>query len=357
MRRNNGGWWLGAAGALAAAWAFHRRQRAFAGKLAVITGGSRGLGLVLARALAKRGAVVVILARDERELERAATHVARTRAEIYYRICDVTDRADVAATIADIELEHGAIDLLVNNAGILHVGPATAMTVADLRAAMDTNFWGAVNTVDAVLPSMVARHSGHIVNVASIGGVVPVPWMLPYSASKSALMGWSNGLHHDLAREGIDVTTVAPWVMRTGGPINSTYKGSRRRLLYTLFAIADITPVLSVDPATAAAAILRGIAARRAVVFVGVQARLLAIMNALTPGLVAGAFAFAAKLLPRSFTHAGTRGRELARELGPIARRIAERSRSRNNQPQLDESPDIHAEAFDADAIARAAAS
>lgn len=357
MRRNNGGWWLGAAGVLAAAWAFRRRQRAFEGKLAVITGGSRGLGLVLARALGKRGAIVVILARDESELERAAATVARTRTEIYYRMCDVTDRADVASTIADIEHEHGPIDLLVNNAGILHVGPATAMTVADLRAAMETNFWGAVNTVDAVLPSMLARHRGHIVNVASIGGIVPVPWMLPYSASKSALMGWSNGLHHDLAREGVDVTTVAPWVMRTGGPINSTYKGSRRRLLYTLFALADITPGLSVDPAAAAAAILRGVAARRAVVFVGVPARLLAIVNALAPGLVANAFALTTKLLPRSFTHASTEGRALAQELGPIARRIAEHSRSRNNQPPLDEAPEIDVETFDADALARATAS
>jgi short-subunit dehydrogenase len=224
-----------------------------------------------------------------------------------------------------------------------------------MRSAMETNFWGAVHTVDAVLPGMLARHRGHIVNVASIGGVVPVPWMLPYSASKSALMGWSMGLHHDLAREGIDVTTVAPWVMRTGGPINSTYKGSRRRLLYSLFTMADVTPLLSIDPATAAAAILRGIVARRAIVFVGFQARLVALMSSLTPGFVAGALAFATKLLPRSFTHAGAKGRKLAEELGPFARRIAERSRGRNNQPAIEQTKShTQAEALSADQIARA---
>src|SRR5688500_6954050 len=175
MRPSSGGWLLGAAGVLVAAWAYRRRRNAFAGKLAVVTGGSRGLGLNLARALGRRGARVVICARDEGELERAAHLLAHDRADVYHRVCDVTDRAAVARTMDAIEREHGPIDVLVNNAGILHVGPATAMTVEDLQAAMDTNFWGAVYTVDAVLPGMLARHRGQIVNIGSIGGRAPVP--------------------------------------------------------------------------------------------------------------------------------------------------------------------------------------
>lgn len=336
-KSGGGGWLLGAAGVVATAWLLGRRHRnAFVGKLAVVTGGSRGLGFQIARELGRRGATVVICARDEAELERAAQKLGRAGIDAYHRVCDVRDRERVAKTIAAIEREHGAIDVLVNNAGILHIGPATAMTVDDLHAAMDTNFWGAVHTVDAALPGMLARHRGQIVNIASIGGIAPVPWMLPYSASKAAIFGWSVGLHHDLRGEGIDVTTVAPWVMRTGGPINCTFKGSSRRGAFTALALADITPGLAVDARAAAKTIVAAAARKQALVRVGLASKLLASVFQLAPGVVSGMFAGIAGLLPRSFTHAGDSGQQLARELGPLGRRIAERSRGRNNQPAIE---------------------
>jgi short-subunit dehydrogenase len=358
MRRKpalSGGWLLGVAGVATALWLIRRRRHAFAGKLALVTGGSRGLGLHIARELGHRGAIVVICARNEAELERAAHWLARAGADVYYHVCDVSDREAVARMIQDVELEHGPIDVLVNNAGIIHVGPATAITVDDLHEAMDTNFWGAVHTVDAALPGMLARHQGQIVNIASIGGIAPVPWMLPYSASKSALMGYSNALHHDLAREGIAVTTVAPWVMRTGGPVNATFKGSARRKAFAAFALADVTPGVAVDVRAAARIVVAGIVARRSLVFVGWSSRLLAAAFGVAPRMVSAAFALAAHALPRSFTKVGESGRSIARGLGKTGRAVAERSRSRNNQPPLeDASGPAPTQAPTADQIARA---
>lgn len=335
-RGNSWLWSLGAAAAIAALWARHRRRRRFAGQLALVTGGSRGLGLQLAAELGRRGATLVLCARDEAELERATRLLAREGIDAYAVPCDVTDREAVAAMIAAVEDAHGPIDVLVNAAGILHVGPATAMTVEDLHAAMDTNFWGAVHTIDAVLPGMLAGHRGQIANIASIGGISPVPWMLPYSASKAALTGYSLGLHHDLAREGIAVTTIAPWVMRTGGPINVTYKGSARRGAYLAFALADLTPGLAISATRAAVCAVDGIASRRALVRVGLQSKLLAMAFGIMPGVVSSVLATVVRALPVSFTHGGSQGRALARELGPTARAVAERSRARNNQPVLD---------------------
>jgi len=312
------------------------RRRRVRGKLAVVTGGSRGLGLRIAARLGQRGATVAICARDGAELERAARKLAAEGVVVSTYVVDVTDAAAVRHTMAQIDRDLGAIDLVVNNAGILHIGPATAMTHDDLRAAMETNFWGAVHVADAVLPSMIARGDGHLVNIGSIGGITQIPWMLPYSASKAAIVGWSKGLHHDLAREGVAVTTVAPWVMRTGGPVNATFKGSARRGAFLALALADITPGLAIGADAAARTIVRGIEARRSMVFVGLRTRAIAALEAMMPNVVGASFALLAAALPSSKgDQTGGRGRELAGTLGAAGRTIAERSRSRNNQPSL----------------------
>jgi hypothetical protein len=178
--------------------------------------------------------------------------------------------------------------------------------------------------------------------------------MLPYSASKWALTGWSLSLHHDLAREGVHVTTVAPWIMRTGGPVNGTFKGSPRRLLYGLFAFADVMPLFSISPARVARAVVRGVAGRRAMVIVGLPSRLSAILFGLAPNLMSAVFATATRFLPRSFTHAGGSGKSLARDLGALGRGLAERSRDRNNQPVIDDAPAVSRDAPTADDVARA---
>jgi short-subunit dehydrogenase len=339
-RQGNEGWMWGVLGALAAAawttWMISRRTGdTFVGKLVVVTGGSRGLGLNLAREFGERGARVVICARDADELERAARELADEGVDVYPHVCDVSVRASAERMIAEVEAQHGAIDVLVNNAGLLYFGPATAMTHLDLRTAMDTNFWGAVHTIEAVLPTMLARRDGRIVNICSVGGVSPVPHMLPYSASKAALNGYSLGLNYDLARDGVSVTTVHPFIMRTGGPINGTYRGSARRGFYEAMAYADSSVLLSVSPRRVARKVVRAAANRETVVFVGWRTRLAAALQGLAPRALAVAYRTVARSLPPSDSRLGETGKHIASELEGPARGIAERSRAKNNQPAI----------------------
>jgi NAD(P)-dependent dehydrogenase (short-subunit alcohol dehydrogenase family) len=139
--------------------------------------------------------------------------------------CDVREQADVDRAIASAADRFGAVDVLVNNAGIIQVGPMAHMTLADYEDAMRTHFWGPLFAVRAALPHMRRQGGGRIVNISSIGGRLAVPHMLPYSASKFALAGLSDGLRAELAHQKIAVTTVIPGLMRTGSPVNALFKG------------------------------------------------------------------------------------------------------------------------------------
>lgn len=251
---------LGAAGlaAVAAARAARRRARWFDYEDAVvlITGGSRGLGLVLARQLVRKGARVAICARTERDLVAAERDLRRRGGDAIAVECDVRDRAQVQEMVDTVEEEFGGIDILMNVAGVIQVGPFDTMTHDDFAVAMETHFWGPLNTVQAVLPGMREQGWGRIVNVASIGGKRAVPHLLPYCASKFALVGLSNGLRLELARENILVTTVCPSLMRTGSPRNALFKGQHRKE-YAWFSIGDAMPLLSMSAEKAARQIVR----------------------------------------------------------------------------------------------------
>lgn len=229
----------------------------WAGKRVIVTGGSRGLGLCLARQLVMRGADVAIISRTQEQLE-----VARRQLEsladtsrIYSRVCDVRDPDQTREFAGEMIARWGRIDVLINNAGIIEVGPLDSMTEEDFRDSMDTHCWGALNMVQACLPSMREHQEGRIVNVASLGGKRAVPHMLPYAASKFALVGLSNGLRTELAKENILVTTVCPGLMRTGSPYNARFK-SQHRKEFTWFSVGDSLPLFSIDSETAAEKIL-----------------------------------------------------------------------------------------------------
>ncbi len=197
-------------------------------KTVLITGGSRGLGLVLAREFVREGARIAICARDEQELEQARLDLEKRGAEVMAIDCDVTSNAQVMEMIDAIGRRFGDIDVLVNNAGVIQVGPVEVMTRQDFDQAMQTHFWGPLNTIMAVLPAMRSRKQGRIVNISSIGGKISVPHLVPYSASKFALVGLSKGLRAELLKDGIVVTTVCPGLMRTGSPRNADFKGRHR---------------------------------------------------------------------------------------------------------------------------------
>jgi NAD(P)-dependent dehydrogenase (short-subunit alcohol dehydrogenase family) len=289
-----------AAGGLAAwlLWrAGGREDYRLAGRTVLVTGGSRGLGFILAREAAAQGASVAICGRNPEALERARAALAERGAEILAVECDVTRRDDVRRLVEEVSRYLGPVDVLINNAGIIEVGPAATMLLEDYEEAMATNFWGMLYPTLEVLPAMRARRSGRIVNITSIGGKLGVPHLLPYSASKFAAVGFSQGLRAELAGEGVKVVTAAPGLMRTGSPRNAIVRG-RHEAEYAWFSIADSLPGLSIDAETAARRILA--AARRgdAEVLFPAVARVAAVLNAVAPDLTAGALGLAGRLLP-----------------------------------------------------------
>jgi short-subunit dehydrogenase len=267
------------------------------GRVVFITGASRGLGLELARIFGARGAQVAICARDAVELARAREDLRSRNIDALAVVADVRAQPAIERAIAETVDALGPIDVLINNAGTIAVAPFDALTIDDYHAAMETHFWAALYAVDAVLPSMRARKTGRIVNIASIGGRVSVPHLLPYSTSKFALVGYSEGLRAEFNRFGVHVTTVIPGLMRTGSPERATFKG-RNKLEYAWFSLGDSLPFLSVDVTAAAQAIADATERGSATLTISVPAQLLSFVHGIVPGLVTDALALLARVLP-----------------------------------------------------------
>jgi short-subunit dehydrogenase len=274
-----------------------QRPRRLAGKVALITGGSRGLGLLLARELGRQGMRVVLCARDEEELERARAGLEAQGIDATALPGDVTDQEGMRTLVADVEENLGPVELLVNNAGIMQLGPAETMDLEDLRRAMDTIFWGAVHTTDAVLPGMRARRSGSIVNITSLSATIAIPHLSTYSAAKFAMRGWSEGLAAEAAKYGILVVTVIPGLMRTGSFGRALVKG-KRYAEASLFSLAASLPILTTSAERAARRIVRAVVNRQRFLVLGAPARLLRLTHALFPGPLVTALGQLNKLLP-----------------------------------------------------------
>ena len=280
------------------------------GQVALVTGGSRGLGLLIARELAAQGCRVAICARDEAELRRAQADLEERGAEVVSVVCDVADRARVEQMVGAVTARFGPIDILVNNAGIIQVGPVHNMTLDDFEEAMNVMFWGTVYPTLAVLPQMRARRSGRIVNVTSIGGKISVPHLLPYSCAKFAATAFSEGLSAELSRDGIVVTTIAPGLMRTGSFLQAFAKGNQEAE-FALFALVDNLPFVSMDAERAARQIVQ--AARRGdrERVLTIPADLAARFHGLFPGVTTGLLSVVNRFLPSPTDDPGARARGL----------------------------------------------
>lgn len=293
-------WWVAAgAGAIMAARAAIRNLGAydFNHKVVLITGGSRGLGLVMARQLAEEGARLVLCARDEFELEDARMELAGNGADVLVQNCDVTIAQQVNDMITNVQNEFGPIDVLINNAGIIHAGPVTEMNLQDFEEAINTHYWGPVHTIMAVLPSMKARGGGLILNVSSIGGKISVPHLVPYSASKFALTGLSEGLRAELKKYNINVTTATPGLIQTGSPRHAFVKGQHKQE-YALFKIVDSSPLTSMSAEATAKKILDGLRFGDAEVTTTLPAKFAALLHGLSPELMTNVFGMVNKILP-----------------------------------------------------------
>jgi short-subunit dehydrogenase len=285
------------------------RREEVRGQVVLITGSSRGLGLALAHEFARLGARLVICARDERELETARARLASTGTEVLAVRCDLVNPDEVRRLVEQANARFGRIDILVNNAGTMQVGPLAAQTVVDFQEAMDVMFWGAVYPTLAVLPQMVARRSGRIANITSIGGKVAMPHLLPYDCAKFAAVAFSEGLRAELAKDGVKVTTVVPGLMRTGSHVNAYFKGDNQSE-YTWFSLGATLPLVSIDARRAARKIVHAIRGGRAEIILTPQAKLLAMLHGLFPGLIADLLGIVNRVLPTGAATERHTGRE-----------------------------------------------
>jgi NAD(P)-dependent dehydrogenase (short-subunit alcohol dehydrogenase family) len=228
----------------------------------------------------------------------------------------------------------GQIDVLVNNAGIIQAGPVECMTPEDFETAMQTHFWGPLRMIEAVLPGMRGRGGGRIVNIASIGGKVSVPHLLPYNSSKFALVGLSEGLRNELAREGITVTTVCPGLMRTGSPRNAFFKG-RHRAEYAWFSIGSSIPGLTMSSQRAARQIIEACRRGDAEAILSMPAKVAARANALFPETTARVLSLVNRLLPRpgGINAQNARGSDSQSAWSPsLLTALSDRAAVRNNE-------------------------
>ncbi|CAN5864647.1 SDR family oxidoreductase [soil metagenome] len=325
----------GAAAMIAAARGMrHRHAISFERRVVVITGGSRGLGLVLARQLAAEGARLCLLARDSDELDRARAQLPE-HAEVLTIRCDVRRRADVRLAMDTILEKWTAVDVLINNAGIIQVGPLEHMTTRDFENAMATHFWGPLHMMFEAVPSMRRRGFGRIVNISSIGGRVAVPHLAPYSASKFALTGLSDAVRTELYQYGIRVTTVCPGLMRTGSPPNVSVKG-QHEAEYAWFAISDSLPGLTTSAERAARQIIEACRYGDPELTITVPAKIAARINVLAPALAAQAARLANRLLPGPAGADGNRQRRghesESRWTNSLATALTDRAAAANNE-------------------------
>ncbi len=282
------------------------------GKVVVITGGSRGLGYALAEECACRAANVVICARDERELRWAKEAIEQKYGiEVMTQVCDVTVNDEVTEFITAVLARYGKIDVLINNAGTISVGPIEAQTLTDFQEAMDVMYWGILYPTLAIIPHMQGRGEGRIANITSFGGKVSVPHLVPYSAAKFAAVGLSEGLRAELLKDGIKVTTVCPGLMRTGSHLNAYFKGDNQKE-FTWFAMGAALPVVSIHARRAARKIIDAVRHGDAELIITPQAKAAALFHGVFPGLTANILGVVNRFMPSAT--GGQRERHLGKQ-------------------------------------------
>lgn len=250
-----------AAGTAALALVTRRRARSLAGKVVVITGGSRGLGLELARQLGRRGCKLILVARQEQELKQVAAELTGAGMLVHTISADVSDPESILRLHTGALQAFGSIDILINNAGIISVGPVDSLEISDFERAMNVMYWGTVRTTLAFLPDLLQSGDSDIVNITSIGGKIAVPHLLPYSAAKFAATGFSEGLNAELRGRGVHVLTVTPGLMRTGSFLQAEFTGAADAE-YRWFALSAALPGISISVRRAAAQIIRSLERR-----------------------------------------------------------------------------------------------
>ncbi len=265
--------------------------------LALVAGASRGLGLLIARELGLRGHRLVICARDAEELAVAKQMLTERGYDVHTEVCDVADEAAVAALVDGVEQRFGPIEVAIVVAGVIQVGPLAAMTRGHFEEAISIMLWGPINVALKVAEQMRPRRRGRIGVITSIGGLISVPHLLPYSTAKFGAVGFSSGLRAELAGTGIKVTTVAPGLMRTGSHLRAEFVG-RHAAEFGWFSLGASLPLISMNAERAADQIVDGVLAGRAYVVTTPLAKIGMRVNGLAPALTAGMMGVMSRVLP-----------------------------------------------------------
>jgi short-subunit dehydrogenase len=187
----------------------------FANQVVLITGASSGIGRSLAMDLARLGAAVIGCARSKERLDQTLNEIRSAGHSATMIPCDVGSRQQVQSMISQVLNEFGRVDILINNAGIGMRKPFVETPIETVEGIMRTNYLGMVYCTHAVLPSMIQRRSGHIVNISSVAGIIGLVNIAGYSGSKFAMNGFSESLYHEVKPYGIHVSLICPGPVRT----------------------------------------------------------------------------------------------------------------------------------------------
>lgn len=296
-------------------------------QVALVAGASRGLGLLISAELAARGYRVHGCARDRVELDRAERLVAQGRVgpsaqgtgSFVGEVCDVTDAEAVEAWVGRVLRDEGRVDVAIHVAGIIQVGPLESTTLGHFRAAIDTMLMGPVHLCLAVVPTMLSAGSGRIGVVSSVGGVVAVPHLLPYSVAKFGATALTEGLRSELSGTGVTATTIVPGLMRTGGHVHAQFVGDAAKD-YAWFAPGASVPLLSVSGPRAARRIVDAVLAGRSQVELTPLTWVGRRVHGVAPGTTSRLLGLVARLLPHGRQDGPSMSRDADHVVGARAR-------------------------------------
>ncbi|GMA41542.1 SDR family NAD(P)-dependent oxidoreductase [Mobilicoccus caccae] len=275
--------------------------------VALVAGASRGLGLLVARELAARGFRVVGLSRDPDALAGAQETMAGWGHDFDTRVADVRDQTQIRDVVAAVERELGPIEVAVHVAGVIQVGPAESFERHHYEEALDTMLWGPITVTQAVLPAMRARRRGRLGVVTSVGGMIAVPHLLPYSTAKFGAVGYTRGLSADLAGSGVTATTIVPGLMRTGSHVQATFVGDAPAE-YAWFAPGASLPLISMDAERAARKMVAGVLGGRSIVLLSPLTKIGVRAYGLAPATADAAMGLVSRLLPSAAGDQGGKG-------------------------------------------------
>ena len=187
----------------------------FKNKTVVVTGASSGIGEASCFEFAKKGANLVLVARRKERLDELKKNLVKFNVDTLVCECDVSDKTQVQKMCSQVIEKFGGIDVLVNNAGFAIYGNVSDLTIEEIESQMKTNYFGMIYCTKSFLPKMLEQKSGHIVNIASVAASFGLPGIASYCASKFAMLGFSEGLKHELRGTGIGITVVSPIMVKT----------------------------------------------------------------------------------------------------------------------------------------------